>query len=708
MVLFYRDSLFGLNKFPNHKGLLHCSVNSPRFVHFLFLPILVALACIPSEKCWAGASASNWVVVVNADSLNSRTVANHYSVERNIPSRNVIVLSNIPNSDQITVDQFRELILIPILKEIESRGLAKHIQGIAYSADFPTAIDIQSDIAAVENKSPYLTPVGSINGLTYLFRMVLAKNPGYIGFESNLFAARPALRLLSPLISSEEQAKELAELIKASKHEDAAKFIESLMLPIDKELTYPMLVLSAQQWALAGNEPVAIKRIEQAIRAGWSYRDQIMNDPSFASLKENKDFQRIIKRCIDQPFEYLPSRGFDSRTYYTANTLGVKDPKYGVSYLMSMVLAVTRDLGNTRPESLRNLQTSIGADYTYPQGSFIYTKTADVRTTSRQGNFELAIRNLNARGMKARVVDGVLPPKGEKCSGLMIGTPDFSWSKSGCAFLPGAIADNLTSLGGAMTTNSQTKATEFLRFGAAASSGAVTEPYSIQNKFPHPMIHVHYVDGLTAAEAFYSSVTCPYQLLIVGDPLCQPYCKPPRFAATASSAFVLDKQPLRVSLDVDTSEQSTEPELLQWIMDGVLRRQTPFDSQLQILFNPSEAGAHEVRLVALAGKPLENRFEKSFWVSCGEANEQLVLKGPAKWRFTERKSLSLAVENNESTSEVRILHDAEVVGTIAPGSSTLELSTYQLGLGPVRLQAMRTGADGREIQSLPLEVLIEP
>ena len=85
-----------------------------------------------------------------------------------------------------------------------------------------------------------------------------------------------------------------------------------------------------------------------------------------------------------------------------------------------------------------------------------------------------------------------------------------------------------------------------------------------------------------------------------------------------------------------------------------------------------------------------------------------MLKGPAKWRFTERKSLSLAVENNESTSEVRILHDAEVVGTIAPGSSTLELSTYQLGLGPVRLQAMRTGADGREIQSLPLEVLIEP
>jgi preprotein translocase subunit SecG len=77
MVLFSRDSLLSLNKLRKHKGLCHCLVKSTRFVHFLFLTILVALACISSEKCWAGASASNWVVVVNADSLNSRTIANH-------------------------------------------------------------------------------------------------------------------------------------------------------------------------------------------------------------------------------------------------------------------------------------------------------------------------------------------------------------------------------------------------------------------------------------------------------------------------------------------------------------------------------------------------------------------------------------------------------------------------------------------------------
>ena len=36
-------------------------------------------------------------------------------------------------------------------------------------------------------------------------------------------------------------------------------------------------------------------------------------------------------------------------------------------------------------------------------------------------------------------------------------------------------------------------------------------------------IHVHYASGCTLAESFYQSVTGPYQLLIVGDPLAQPW-----------------------------------------------------------------------------------------------------------------------------------------------------------------------------------------
>ena len=42
------------------------------------------------------------------------------------------------------------------------------------------------------------------------------------------------------------------------------------------------------------------------------------------------------------------------------------------------------------------------------------------------------------------------------------------------------------------------------------------------------MIQVHYARGCSLAEAFYQSVYAPYQLMIVGDPLCRPWANIPR------------------------------------------------------------------------------------------------------------------------------------------------------------------------------------
>ena len=656
----------------------------------------------------AGATASNWVVVVNGQSLDSRTIANVYCVERNIPARNIIVLPNIPDSDNITVDQFRELILGPVLKEIETRGLASHIQGIAYSADFPTAIDIGAEINSIPNKSPYLTPVGSINGLTYLYRFVLAKNQSYIGFESNLYAARPLTHLLRPLSATAEQAKQLTELAAQSKHAEAAALLDNITKTMVKETVYPMLYQSAQQWALAGDSKMAVKRLEQSIQTGWEFRDFLLKDPAFASLAEDKDFVRISKRCKERPADYLPSRGFDARTFYTSNTIGCNIPTQGVSYMLSMVLAVTRDLGLTPLEARKNLRTSIQADYTHPKGSFIFTKTDDVRTKTREPNFEMAIQKLLQRGMKAKVVSKEMPSRGEDCSGVMMGSPSFSWNQSGSNLLPGSIAENLTSLGGAMTTQEQTKLTEFLRFGAAASSGAVTEPYSIQNKFPHPMIQVHYVDGLTAAEAFYSSVLCPYQLLIVGDPLCQPYCNPPRFAIENQVESVPVDGQLNLKIKTEETAKTTEPEMMQWILDGVLRSQSPFDPDIQIKLEKMETGAHEMRLLTKAAKPLEQCFEQAFWMSVGKKEEQLKLQSPKNWKNSEDKPLIVSVAQSPEKGDIKILHDFEEVGTIPVGKTSIEFHPSKLGYGPVRLFGEQKLSSGQILRSLPITIQLDP
>ena len=41
------------------------------------------------------------------------------------------------------------------------------------------------------------------------------------------------------------------------------------------------------------------------------------------------------------------------------------------------------------------------------------------------------------------------------------------------------------------------------------------------------LLHVHYASGCTLAEAYYQSVFGPYQLLVVGDPLCRPWARIP-------------------------------------------------------------------------------------------------------------------------------------------------------------------------------------
>jgi uncharacterized protein (TIGR03790 family) len=92
-------------------------------------------------------------------------------------------------------------------------------------------------------------------------------------------------------------------------------------------------------------------------------------------------------------------------------------------------------------------------------------------------------------------------------------------------FLPGAIADHLTSNGGKLVgLNNQMSILEWIEAGATASYGAVVEPCNFPEKFPHPGIVIHnYLNGDTAIEAYWKSVAMPSQGVFVGEPLARPF-----------------------------------------------------------------------------------------------------------------------------------------------------------------------------------------
>lgn len=93
------------------------------------------------------------------------------------------------------------------------------------------------------------------------------------------------------------------------------------------------------------------------------------------------------------------------------------------------------------------------------------------------------------------------------------------------AWLPGALADHLTSYGGQLlTTQGQMSALDWLEAGATASYGTVSEPCNHLQKFPHPQVLLaHYAQGSTALEAYWRSVAWPAQGVFVGEPLAAPF-----------------------------------------------------------------------------------------------------------------------------------------------------------------------------------------
>jgi uncharacterized protein (TIGR03790 family) len=93
-------------------------------------------------------------------------------------------------------------------------------------------------------------------------------------------------------------------------------------------------------------------------------------------------------------------------------------------------------------------------------------------------------------------------------------------------FMPGALADHLTSTGGDLLDGAQMSSLKWLKMGATASYGTVTEPCNYWQKFPNPTVLLkHYLSGETAVEAYWKSVAWPAQGLFIGEPLAAPYCR---------------------------------------------------------------------------------------------------------------------------------------------------------------------------------------
>jgi uncharacterized protein (TIGR03790 family) len=148
--------------------------------------------------------------------------------------------------------------------------------------------------------------------------------------------------------------------------------------------------------------------------------------------------------------------------------------------------------------------------------------TRNTRTAFFPAPGRIAARQLNTRILRADALEGAKDILIYQTGKAAVGKLET------LGFVPGALADHLTSFGGDLlksaSNTDQMSSLRWLEAGATASYGTVSEPCNYWQKFPNPTVLLrHYVLGNSAIEAYWKSVAWPAQGLFIGEPLAAPY-----------------------------------------------------------------------------------------------------------------------------------------------------------------------------------------
>lgn len=627
--------------------------------------ILSVLLLITSALI-AGGGPETTLVVVNARSPGSRYIANEYRVMRGIPASHMLLLDSVPHNGVIPLADFRTKILGPILAYLKAEGLEDRIDLIAYSSDFPYAVDFLKELGGKPSRG--VGRQASLTGVTYLYRQVLEDEPFWeilrganpretnryfrIGFASGQQLTAEERNLA---VSAAREARE-------NRPAKAAKLYEQFL---EKSPDF------GRMWVTYAVCLVQLRRVDDAFSAltqaaarGFNQTGMIESNAVLATLSKDERWAPMLEQVRVALKGQRATRGFRSAWAWNGSGEPVEDKTTVHRYMLSVQLAYTGLFGNSIGESIRYLRESAGADATNPDGTVYICKNKDVRSTSREKFFGPLMGALKARGRKVELLENTTIPQGKKdVIGAVVGRATFNWGTSKSVILPGAICEHLTSFGANFATPGQTKLTSFLRFGAAGASGTVVEPLALHFKFPNPMIHAYYADGCSLAEAFYQSVHGPYQLLIVGDGLCQPFAKPPEFK------MEFPEQPWTGTVALTPVGEHR----FEYWLDGRL-----LGAGASFAFDTTKyaAGWHDLRVVAVATDRIESRASKSI---------ELVLGAPLVATAVKNEVVYGESIKLKTTGQIEVFYGSKIVsrGPVVPS----EL----VGPGPVRLMVRSGG-----------------
>jgi len=168
------------------------------------------------------------------------------------------------------------------------------------------------------------------------------------------------------------------------------------------------------------------------------------------------------------------------------------------------------------------IRKGLSSDGSAPAGTGYLMSTSDPARNSRASLFDETKRSVGNK-FKLRIFHSDTLSNAQD---VMIYFTGLKWVEkiNTNHFLPGAVADHLTSFGGNLTDTTQMSALRWLDAGATGSYGTVVEPCNYTAKFPHPGLFLtYYLRGDSLIESYWRSVAMPGQGLFIGEPLARPW-----------------------------------------------------------------------------------------------------------------------------------------------------------------------------------------
>ncbi len=168
------------------------------------------------------------------------------------------------------------------------------------------------------------------------------------------------------------------------------------------------------------------------------------------------------------------------------------------------------------------IDRGIASDHSFPKGQAYLLSTSDKTRNSRSMSFARAASDL-ASVFSIQILETNFISDRHDVLFYFTGSIEVPMLET-LDFLPGALADHLTSAGGMLTDSLQMSSLRWLEAVATASYGTVVEPCSYPQKFPSPAVAMfHYASGTSAIEAYWKSVAWPGQGIFIGEPLAKPF-----------------------------------------------------------------------------------------------------------------------------------------------------------------------------------------